>query len=94
MVTVRDAAVALLVAVVGAAIVGGVASSIRAADGATAQAKLAGDLGQLLDRMRLMFEPAAGVLRASALAYKEMCVIDLASWTHYSAPLLKVRELL
>ena len=85
-----DVAVALLVVCLGTAIVVGVALSTRATDAASAQALVTAEATQLAERVKLIFEPAAAILRAAAAACAVMN-LDLASWTVFSAPLAKVR---
>ena len=90
LITRGDVAAALLVVCLGAAIVVGVALSTRATDAASAQALVTSEAAQLAERVKLIFEPAAAILRAAAAACAVMN-LDLASWTVFSAPLAKVR---
>ena len=64
--------------------------STRATDAASAQALVTAEATQLAERVKLIFEPAAAILRAAAAACAVMN-LDLASWTVFSAPLAKVR---
>jgi hypothetical protein len=85
-----DFGVSLLVACVGAAIVVGVSFNVAANSAASAEGRVFDVAADMTQRMRLVFEPAAAVMRAAAAASAEIDM-NLTSWGRMGPAMFKVR---